>query len=134
MAQALFSEDFLKRLEMLRLALVRAAGSRADGLRLAGRAGGTGEFREHRNYAFGDEPRYIDWNLYGRLERLFLKEFTLEHEGRALVLLDTSASMNAGDKFGYARKLAAAVGYLASAAGDRLAVVAFSAARVVSLV
>jgi uncharacterized protein (DUF58 family) len=134
MAEALFSEEFLKRLELLRLALVRDAGSRAEGLRVAGRAGGTGEFREHRNYAFGDEPRYIDWNLYARLEKLFLKEFTPEHEGRALVLLDTSASMEAGRKFGYARRLAAVVGYLASAAGDRLAVVAFSAGRAVSLV
>jgi len=133
MASALFSEDFLRRLELLRLALVRAAGSRAEGLRLAGPAGGTGEFREHRNYVFGDEPRYIDWNLYGRLEKLFLKEFTPEHEGRALVLLDTSASMAAGEKFDFARRLAAAIGYLASAGGDRLTVVAFEAARALAL-
>jgi uncharacterized protein (DUF58 family) len=133
MAEALFGEDFLRRLESLRLALVRSAGSQAEGLRLAGPAGGTGEFRDHRNYVFGDEPRYIDWNLYGRLEKLYLKEFTPEHEGRALVLLDISGSMTAGEKFDFARRLAAAVGYLASAAGDRLAVVAFNADRAVSL-
>jgi len=133
MAEALFGEDFLRRLEMLRLALVRSAGSQADGLRLAGPSGGTGEFRDHRDYAFGDEPRYIDWNLYGRLEKLYLKEFTPEHEGRALVLLDTSASMTAGQKFDYARRLAAAVSYLASAGGDRLALVAFNSQRAVSL-
>jgi uncharacterized protein (DUF58 family) len=133
MSEALFGEEFLRRLEMLRLVLVRAAGSRDEGLRLAGRAGGTGEFREHRNYVFGDEPRYIDWNLYGRLEKLYLKEFTPEHEGRALVLLDTSASMTAGPKFDFARRLAAAVGYLASAGGDRLVAVAFDAGRSASL-
>ncbi len=133
MAEALFGEDFLRRLEMLRLALVRSAASQAEGLRLAGPSGGTGEFREHRDYALGDEPRYIDWNLYGRLEKLYLKEFTPEHEGRALVLLDMSASMTAGEKFDYARRLAAAISYLASAGGDRLALVAFSANRAVSL-
>jgi uncharacterized protein (DUF58 family) len=103
-------------------------------LRLAGRPGGTGEFRDHRDYAPGDEPRYIDWNLYGRLERLFLKEFALEHEGRALVLLDASASMAAPGKFDFARRLAAAVGYLALAGGDRLAAVGFWGDRAVSVV
>jgi uncharacterized protein (DUF58 family) len=133
MAETLFGEDFLKRLEMLRLALVREAGSRSEGLRLSGPSGGTGEFREHRNYALGDEPRYIDWNLYGRLEKLFLKEFTPEHEGRAVVLLDTSASMTPGEKFDFARRLAAAVGFLALAGGDRLGTVAFDAERALSI-
>jgi uncharacterized protein (DUF58 family) len=130
MASALFGEDFLRRLEKLRLALVRSAGSRAEGLRLAGARGGTGEFREHRNYAAGDEPRYIDWNLYGRLERLFLKEFTPEHEGRAAVCLDCSASMGAGEsgagKFDFARRLAAAVAYIGLSGGDRVTALAFS--------
>ncbi|HOX04938.1 MAG TPA: DUF58 domain-containing protein [Planctomycetota bacterium] len=130
MASALFGEDFLRRLEKLRLALVRSAGSRSEGLRLAGARGGTGEFREHRNYAAGDEPRYIDWNLYGRLERLFLKEFTPEHEGRAVVCLDCSASMGAGPggpgKFDFARRLTAAVAYVGLAGGDRVTAVTFS--------
>lgn len=130
MSSALFDGDFLSRLERLRLALVRAAGSRAEGLRLAGPKGGTGEFREHRNYAAGDEPRYIDWNLYGRLERLFLKEFTPEHEGRAVVCLDCSASMGAGSggpaKFDFARRLAAAVAYVGLAGGDRVTAVTYS--------
>ncbi len=133
MASALFGEDFLRRLEKLRLALVRSAGSRAEGLRLAGSRGGTGEFREHRNYAAGDEPRYIDWNLYGRLERLFLKEFTPEHEGRAAVCLDCSASMGAGPsgraKFDFARRLAAAVAYIGLAGGDRVSALAFGAGQ-----
>jgi uncharacterized protein (DUF58 family) len=140
MGSTLFGEDFLRRLERLRLALVRAAGSRAEGLRLAAARGGTGEFREHRNYAAGDDPRYIDWNLYGRLERLFLKEFSPEHEGRALVLLDCSASMGAsgslaaagaaaapGEKFDFARRLAAAIAYVGLAGGDQVTLVAFSA-------
>ena len=133
MPGALFGEDFIRRLDALRLALVRSAGSRSEGLRLAGHPGGTGEFREHRNYVPGDEPRYIDWNLYGRLERLFLKEFALEHEGRALVLLDASASMAAPGKFDFARRLAAALGYLALSGGDRLAAVAFAAERAVAV-
>jgi len=133
MGSQLFDEDFLRRLEKLRLALVRSAGSRAEGLRLAGARGASGEFREHRNYAPGDEPRYLDWNLYGRLERLFLKEFSPEHEGRALVGLDCSASMAAGDsgrrKFDFARRLAAAVAYVGLAGGDRVTALAFNAAE-----
>lgn len=122
---ALFGADFLRRLERLRLALVRAAGSRSEGLRLGARGGASGEFRQHRDYAAGDDPRYLDWNLFGRLEKLFLKEFSPEREGRALVLLDGSASMAA--KFDFARRLAAAVGYVALAGGDRLTAVAFTA-------
>lgn len=124
----LFGEDFLRRLELLRLALVRAAGSRSEGLRLAGPRGASGEFRQHRDYVAGDDERYIDWNLYGRLEKLFLKEFSPDREGRALVLLDCSASMGAAPgKFDFARRLAAAVGYVALSGGDRLTAVAFSA-------
>jgi uncharacterized protein (DUF58 family) len=124
----LFGEDFLRRLERLRLSLVRAAGSRAEGLRLSGPRGSSGEFRQHRDYVPGDEERYIDWNLYGRLEKLFLKEFTPDREGRALVLLDCSASMGtASGKFDFARRLAAALGYVALAGGDRLTAVAFGA-------
>ncbi len=117
-----FDEDFIQRLDALRLALIRSVGSRAEGLRLSKASGGTGEFRDHRNYVPGEEPRYIDWNLYGRLDQLFLKDFSPEHEGRVLLLLDGSTSMR-GEKFDFARRLTAAIAYLASAGGDRLAVV-----------
>lgn len=134
MTAKLFGEDFLRRLELLRLALVRAGGSRAEGLRLTAGAGGTGEFREHRQYTLGDEPRYIDWNLYARLDKLFRKEFAPDREGRAVVLLDRSASMGAGPsgaaKFDFARRLAAAAAYVGLAGGDRVAALAFDAAEV----
>jgi hypothetical protein len=134
MNRILFDEDFLRRLELLRMALARAAGTRADGVRLSGPRGGTGEFRDHRNYAHGDEPRYIDWNIYGRLEKIFLKEFTPEHEGRVLLLLDMSASMGLHGKFDFARKILAALAFIGISGGDRVAVVAFNHSGVRSLV
>ena len=137
LASLLFDEDFLRRLEMLRLALVRQAGARGQSPHLSGAGEGTGEFREHRDYSPGDEPRYIDWNIYGRLDKLFLKQFSPEREGRVLVLLDVSASMAAGsrggEKFNFARRLAAAVAYVALAGADRVTLLAFDAEKALAL-
>ncbi len=72
------------------------------------------EFADHRQYSQGDDLRRIDWNLYGRLEKLFLKLFLAEEDLSVYLLLDGSKSMNYGsiNKFDYARKVAAAVAYV----------------------
>jgi len=116
--EALLDEAFLRRLARLRLAALRAAGGRREGLRLGARSGGHIEFREHRDYTRGDELRAVDWNVYGRLDRLVVKTFVREEEAVATVLLDASASM-AGEKFELGLRLAAALAYLALGAGDR---------------
>src|SRR5205807_6320605 len=85
------------------------------------------EFADYRNYVAGDDFRYLDWNLYGRLDRLFLKLYEEERELPVTVFLDASESMTFGEprKFDFARQVAAAVGYVALCGFDRVSVVTF---------
>jgi uncharacterized protein (DUF58 family) len=80
------------------------------------------EFADHRNYVAGDDLRHLDWNIYGRLEKLFIKLFEEEEERSVVLLLDASASMACGepDKWRHARQIAAALGTIALASGDRV--------------
>jgi len=84
------------------------------------------EFADYRNYVRGDDLRRVDWNVYARLERPFIKLLEEEEDLAVHVLLDASRSMDYGagaqHKFHYAQQLAAALGYIALAAGDRLTV------------
>ena len=76
------------------------------------------EFAEHRQYMPGDEIRYIDWKVYGKSDRYYVKKFEEETNLRAYILLDTSASMNYKHKddtltkFEYGCYLAATLTYL----------------------
>ena len=116
----LLEEDFLRKLERLTLALAKASGGGIEGLRLGDERGGRVEFRDHRDYVPGDELRYVDWNAEARLEKLYVKEFEKEKEAHLYLLLDASASM--GPKFDYARRLAAALSFVALHAGETLEV------------
>jgi len=126
-----FGGDFLERLEVLRALLVRRAGDAKEGLRVSPERGGAVEFRDFRNYAPGDDLRYVDWNLFGRLGKLFVKEFARESESTVYVLLDASASMTrpSPGKYDAARRIAAALAYLALAAGDAVTLAVYSADR-----
>jgi uncharacterized protein (DUF58 family) len=120
-----FDERFLRRLESLVLTIRRSA--RMSGLLRANRASkrvGAGlEFADHRDYAAGDDLRYLDWNLYGRLERLALRLFQEEEDLLVEVLVDASASMGVGDppKLDLALQIGAALGYVGLANLDRVA-------------
>src|SRR5688500_19907017 len=83
------------------------------------------EFADYRNYVAGDDLRYLDWNVYGRLEKLFLKLYEEERELPVRIFLDASESMLFGEprKFDLARRIAGAVGYVALSAFDRVTVV-----------
>lgn len=100
------------------------------GERRSKKRGESVEFADHRPYATGDDLRHIDWNIYGRLDRLFLKLF-LEEEDLALhVVIDASASSDCGDpnKFLYAQRVAAALGYVGLVNLNRVAVTAIGGA------
>lgn len=90
--------------------------------------GPTPEFDTHRAYEPGDDLRYIDWNVYARMEKLLLKLFILEEESQVCVLLDSSASMRFGGwrKSVLAARFAAAFAYLAFCAGRPLIIGAFA--------
>jgi uncharacterized protein (DUF58 family) len=106
----------------------------ARGEHAASRKGYSLEFSDYRRYQRGDDLRYVDWNIYRRLDRLLLKVFTAEEEMNIYLLVDTSRSMacSAAEtevesaKIGYAKKVAAALGYIGLKNLDRVGGAAFS--------
>lgn len=119
--------ELLRRLEQVQLLAARRAKSSLKGERRSRARGLSVEFADHRNYVLGDDLRYLDWNLFGRLDRLFLKLYEEERELPVRIFLDASESMNFGtpSKFDFARQVAAAVGYVALCGFDRVAVNVF---------
>lgn len=124
---ALLTPELLRRLEQFQLLAARRAKSSARGERRSKARGQSVEFADHRNYVPGDDFRYLDWNLYGRLEKLFLKLYEEERELPVRIFLDASESMAFGEprKFDFARQVAAAVGYVALCGFDRVSVIPF---------
>ncbi len=87
------------------------------------------EFTEYRQYTPGDDPRYLDWRLFARSDRFYIKKFEDETNLRCLMVLDTSASMQFGSggisKADYARTLAASIGYFLHQQGDAVGLLSF---------
>jgi uncharacterized protein (DUF58 family) len=127
MPNALLTPELLRRLEQFQLLAARRAKSSAKGERRSRARGQSVEFADYRNYVHGDDFRYLDWNLYGRLERLFLKLYEEERELPVRIFLDASESMTFGEprKFDFARQVAAAIGYVALSGFDRVSVIPF---------
>jgi uncharacterized protein (DUF58 family) len=125
--EPLFGPEFARKLERLSWVLRRRAAGGGEGDLTGRRKGGLLEFADHRDYVPGDDPRYIDWNAYLRLERLAVKEFAKEEDVPLLVLLDASASMGAAwpGKFRLARQAAAALGWVSLASGNSVSAVCF---------
>jgi len=124
---ALLTPDLLRRLEQFQLLAARRAKSSAKGERRSRARGQSVEFADYRSYVAGDDFRHLDWNLYGRLDRLFLKLYEEERELPVRIFLDASESMSFGEprKFDFARQIAAAVGYVALCGFDRVSVIPF---------
>ena len=124
----LFDETFMRRLERLSLIARRIRTGRSQGERRSTRRGASVEFADYRDYTPGDDLRRLDWQVYARLERPFIKLFEEEEEQSVHLVLDASASMDWPDdddalnKWRFGRKLVAALGHIALAGGDRLAV------------
>lgn len=132
----LLDPQFLHRLEALALAVRRRRAGQFQGNRRSPRHGASVEFADYRDYVRGDDLRRVDWNIYARLERPFVKLFEEEEDLSVHLLLDGSRSMDwEGDpdaaegadappsptnKWLYARRTAAALGYIALSGGDRL--------------
>ena len=105
---------------------------RMKGERRSKRKGQSVEFADFRNYVPGDDLRFIDWNLYARLDKLFLKLFLEEEDLHFYALIDGSMSMSFGEptKFHYAKQLAAALGYIGLCRADRVKVEMLNDAKV----
>ena len=124
----LLDQEFLRKLEYLSLVSRRVFRGQLLAQRRTRQLGAGIEFADHREYAPGDDYRYLDWHVYARHEELLLKRFHEEEDLHVYILLDVSRSMALDDerKLWYAKQLAAALAYIALAEMDRVAVVAFA--------
>ena len=120
----LLSPQLLAQLEKLELVSRKIFRGRMKGERRSKRKGQSVEFADFRSYVPGDDLRFIDWNTYARLDRLFLKMFLEEEDLHFYALIDASASMDFGTptKLEYAKQLAAALGFIGLVRGDRVRV------------
>ncbi|MHC4598001.1 MAG: DUF58 domain-containing protein [Planctomycetota bacterium] len=125
--EPLFGPEFARRLERLKWILRKRIAGGGEGEKAGRKKGGLIEFADHRDYAPGDDLRYIDWHAYARLDRLAVKEFSKEEEVPLRLLLDVSASMAAGDprKFHLALQAALGLGFIALTSHNPVTVAAF---------
>lgn len=125
--EAPFDAKFLARLQKLHLCSRRIFSGRVNAQHVSKKLGAGMEFADYRPYAPGDDLRLLDWNLYGRVEKLYTKLYRQEEDRNLFFLVDVSGSMAAeSGKFDYARKLAAAVAYIGLYEMDRVFLMAFS--------
>lgn len=121
-ATTLLSPELLARLEKMELISRKVFRGRMKGERRSPRKGQSVEFADFRNYVAGDDLRFVDWNTYARLEKLFLKMFLEEEDLHFYALIDASSSMDFGTptKLRFAVQLAAALGFIGLVRGDRV--------------
>lgn len=126
--QPLFDAAFVRKLDRLALLTKRSMVGNLQGERRSPRRGASVEFSDFRPYTPGDDIRQIDWNLYARMERFFLKLFVAEEELTIHLLVDNTGSMNWGEpnKLWYAKRAAGAFGYITLSSLDRVGVTAFA--------
>jgi uncharacterized protein (DUF58 family) len=118
-----FTPDFMARLEQLRVKTRREYAGMSKGAHLSPRRGTSLEFNDFRPYSLGDDFRYIDWGLYGRTDKLYIKLFKEEEDLLTYIFVDASASMAypaADRKFEAAIAIALALAYVALSSGDRV--------------
>lgn len=130
-AVRLFDAAFLAKLDRLALITKRAVAGELQGERRSPKRGASVEFADFKPYVAGDDFRQIDWNLYARMERFFLKLFVAEEELTIHLLIDTSGSMDWGEpnKLLYAKRVIGAMGYIALSNLDRVTLTAFGRER-----
>ncbi len=118
----------MARLDQLDVMSRKILSGKMKGERRSKRRGQSVEFADFRNYVIGDDLRFIDWNIYARLERLFLKLFLEEEDLAVYVLVDVSKSVDYGNpsKAHYIKQVAAALGYIGLVNYNRVTVAAMS--------
>lgn len=109
---SLFDNAVMNQVERMRLKPQRRLTNRARGEHLSGKGGSSTDFADYRDYVAGDDLRYVDWNIFARLRRPYIKQFQHEEELHVVLLIDGSASMLFDDKLLRARQLAAAFGVM----------------------
>jgi len=116
---------FLERLERLTIHWQKSFPGVVGGHNTSRFSGPGQEFLDHRNFSNGDDLRAVNWRAYMRLEKLFLKLFTIEPRVPIRLFLDSSESMGLGNKWDYARRLAAAITYVGLVRLDAMQLIPF---------
>ena len=124
----LLAPELMKRLDQLEILTRKQFAGRLRGEQRSTRKGHSLEFADYRSYVQGDDIRFIDWKIFARLDRLFLKMFMEEEDLFVHFFLDVSHSMGLGEpeKLLYAKKLAAALSYVSLAATHRVSIYPFA--------
>src|SRR5438046_7654769 len=127
-AAPLLDPAFLARLEQLELVSRKVFLGRMKGERRSKKKGQSVEFADYRNSVRGDDLRFLDWNLFARLDKPFIRLFMEEEDLHFYVLIDNSLSMDFGtpSKLRYAKQIAAALGFVGLVNMDRVVVEAFN--------
>jgi len=124
----LLDPAFMARLDSLDVLSRKILQGKLQGERRSKRRGQSVEFADHRPYVAGDDLRFVDWNIYGRLEQLFLKLFLEEQDLTVSIVIDSSASISLPEpsKDLFIRKLAAALGYVSLVNNNRVTLSCFA--------
>src|SRR5436853_5657167 len=124
----LLTSEFMARHDQLDVRSRKLLAGKMKGERRSKRRGQSVEFADYRNYVIGDDLRFIDWNIYARLDRLFLKLFLEEEDLAVHVLVDVSKSCDFGEpnKAMYMKKVAAALGYIGLVNYNRVSISAIA--------
>ena len=109
---ALLDNKVLAQVERLRLNPTRRLTNRSRGEHVSGKGGASTDFADYRNYVAGDDVRHVDWNIFSRLHRPYLKLYRHEEEMHVVILIDASSSMMFEGKLDRAKQLAAALGVM----------------------
>ncbi|HEY8667190.1 MAG TPA: DUF58 domain-containing protein [Tepidisphaeraceae bacterium] len=124
----LLDPSFMARLDQLDITSRKLLAGKMKGERRSKRRGQSVEFADYRNYVVGDDLRFIDWNIYARLDRIFLKLFLEEEDLSLYILMDVSKSCDYGDpnKAFYIKQVAAALGYIGLVNYNRVTIAAMN--------
>lgn len=124
--RGIFTKEYLAKLERLSIGLTERLGAVGySGGRKSSAKGSSLEFSDFREYVQGDDLRRVDWNGYGRFDKLYLKLFLEEKQAAVNLFVDTSSSMDFGGKGTMAKAAAASLAYIAAGGGDRTQIFAF---------
>ena len=123
----LIDSELMAKLDQVDVMSRKIFAGKLQGERRSKRRGVSVEFADYRHYSHGDDLRFVDWNIYARLDKLFLKMFLEEEDLSVLIAIDSSASMNWGNpsKFYFCQRLAMALGYIALSNHNRVTLYAF---------
>lgn len=131
----LIDSKLMAKLEQVDIMSRKIFAGKLQGERRSKKRGISVEFADYRHYAHGDDLRFVDWNIYARLDKLFLKMFLEEEDLSLIIAIDSSASMNWGNpgKFTFVKRLAMALGYIGLVNHNRVTLYSFDSEGVLPL-